>query len=192
MEGTIANTMLFAGNFAPRSWALCQGQVLAISSHSPLYSLLGTFYGGDGRTTFKLPNLAGSTPIGTGRGPGRTPRSLGRSVGIEDTTLSMLEMPAHNHMVTVTQPGHVSIPVNTEDGGADEADPGAGVLANAGQDHYASAATVNAEYGGNSVPVTGLQVTTLITGAGQSFNNMQPSLAMNYVICLTGTYPSRS
>ncbi len=94
----IAEIIMFGGNFAPRGWALCEGQILPISSNQALFSLLGTTYGGDGRTTFALPDLRGRVPIGTGNGPGLTSRGLGASGGVETHPLSTGETPAHGHV----------------------------------------------------------------------------------------------
>ena len=100
MEGTMATIVMFAGNFAPRTWALCQGQLLAISSNSALFSLLGVTYGGDGRTTFGLPDLRGRVPVGTGSGPGFTNRLLGARSGVEYNNLTVAHLPAHTHSTT--------------------------------------------------------------------------------------------
>jgi microcystin-dependent protein len=100
VEPFIAEIMMFAGNFAPRGWALCDGQLLSVSSNAALFSLLGTTYGGDGRTTFALPDLRGRTAIHPGSGPGLSTRRLGERGGSETTTLSISQMPAHNHTIT--------------------------------------------------------------------------------------------
>jgi microcystin-dependent protein len=192
MEGTLATVTIFAGGFNPRNWLYCNGSLQAIASNRALFSLLGTTYGGDGRTAFGLPDLRGATPIGTGHGPGLSNRVLGQKTGAEYNYLTQLNLPAHNHAVTITHEGDVAIPVNTEDGGADEANPGAGVMANAGADNFASDATTGQVYSGQALPVSGLQVATLNSGANQAVPNMQPSLAMNYIICMMGLFPSRS
>ena len=98
-EGFIGEITLFAGNFAPRGWALCDGQLLPVSQHDALFSILGTTYGGDGETTFGLPDLRGRVAIGAGAGPGLTPRRLGQKSGVEGVTLSVAEMPGHTHVV---------------------------------------------------------------------------------------------
>ncbi len=192
MEGTIATVTQFGANWAPRTWSLCAGQLLAISSNTSLFSIIGTMYGGDGRTTFALPDLRGRCALGTGAGPGLTPRAAGQHFGTETVTLTSLNLPSHNHAVIVQSAGHVAVPVNTETGSADEVSPGAGVLTNSGGDVYASAPTANAMYSGSPMPVAGLQVETGLMGGNQSFNNMQPSLAISYIICTQGIFPSRS
>lgn len=192
MEGTLANITNFAGDFAPRSWAFCRGQILPISQNEALFSLLSTIYGGDGRTTFALPDLSGRASIGTGHGPGLTDRRIGAESGTEQVTLTLANMPMHNHMVIVNHAGHVEIPVNTEAGNQDEANPGQGVLANSGAETYSSSATPQAFYSGTPVAVQGLEAVATNTGGGLEFNNMQPFLAVSAIICMFGVYPSRS
>ena len=192
MEGTIANITNFAGNFAPRNWDFCQGQLLAISKYDALFSLLGTNFGGDGRTSFALPNLAGRTSMGTGHGPGLKDRRIGAQTGSETVALTLANMPSHNHPVRVDHAGHISIPVNVSTGEADTASPGSGVLTNPGKDSYASSASMGAQYSGQPLAVNGLEAVATNTGEGREFNNMQPSLALPAIICMFGIYPSRS
>ncbi|NMH89210.1 phage tail protein [Flavivirga algicola] len=192
MQGTIGEVRMFGGNFAPRAWAFCEGQLIAISQNTALFSIIGTTYGGDGRTTFALPDLRGRVPIGPGRGPGLSSRSLGQRSGSETNTLNVLQMPSHNHNAIVTNPGEIAIPVNTTSGDEDEANPGAGVLANTGNDNFASSVTAGAKYAGSNIPVSGGQITIANNGANQPINNMQPWLSTYYIICLQGVFPSRS
>jgi microcystin-dependent protein len=98
-EPYVGEIRMFAGNFAPRGWAFCDGQLLAVAQNDALFSLLGTIYGGDGRTTFGLPDLRGRVPIHAGSGPGLSPRRLGEKGGQEDVTLSLNELPQHDHML---------------------------------------------------------------------------------------------
>jgi microcystin-dependent protein len=187
----LGEIILFAGNFAPRNTALCNGQLLSISQNQALFSLLGTTYGGDGRTTFALPDIRGRAPIHPGTGPGLSTRKLGQRAGTQGNTLTVNQMPSHTHTATMSTGGGVSIPVNTTSGDEDEQSPGAGLLANTGSDLYSSS-SANGVYGGAAVPVTGAQVQILNTGASQEVNNMQPFLAVNYIICTNGLFPSRS
>lgn len=190
----IGEIRIFAGNFAPRGWAFCDGQLLSISSNSALFSILGTTYGGDGRTTFALPDLRGRAPIHAGHGAGLTNRVLGSKTGTEQTTITILNLPNHSHSASLTgSTASVSIPVNVSDGDADETNPGSGVLANTGDDLYASSPSTGSQYSGAPVQadVNG-NVTIGSTGAEQPFNNMQPVLTVHYIIALEGTYPSRS
>lgn len=186
MEGMIGEVRIFAGNFAPRSWAFCEGQLLAISQNTALFSILGTTYGGDGRTTFGLPDLRGRACIGPGTGPGLPTYRQGERTGTATTTLTTMNMPAHNHTATVAVSGGVTL----------EAGSGKGTTTAAGG--YLSS---NLEYKPNGgggdiggVNTSGLSATASVNmnGGGQAFNNMQPSLAMYYIICLVGIFPSRN
>ena len=189
MDPMMASIMIFAGNFAPRGWAFCDGQLLAIASHSALFSLLGTTYGGDGRTTFALPDLRGRVAVGPRHGPGLSNYNLGERGGVETVTLNLTQIPSHNHLATVTE-GSAFLPVNTTDGDADSTSPAAGVLANTGDDLYASG-TSNGNYPVGA-PVTGTQVTILPNGGNQWHTNIQPFLSINYIIAMQGFFPSRS
>ena len=189
MDPMLASIMIFAGNFAPRGWAFCDGQLLAISANSALFSLLGTTYGGDGRTTFGLPDLRGRAAIGPRHGPGLSNYALGQRGGVETVTLNITQIPSHTHLATVTE-GSATIPVNTTDGDADSTSPAAGVLANTGDDLYASG-TPNGRYPAVA-PVAGTAITNLPTGGNQWHTNIQPYLAINYIIATVGYFPSRS
>ena len=177
MEGYLAQIIMFAGNFAPNAWAFCAGQILSIAQNTALFSLLGTTYGGNGQTTFGLPDLRGRVPVGTGQGPGLANIVLGEVSGAATTTLILSNLPIHNHTATTTV-GVTTVNTSTEE-------PAGNILASQPDNFYAPANTVNGSLGG---------VTTTIGNAGgnQPFNNMQPYLGMNYVICLEGIYPSRN
>lgn len=158
----IGEIMLLPYNFAPRGWAFCNGQLLPISSNTALFSLLGTTYGGDGRTTFGLPDLRGRAAISSGTGPGLSNRPLGQRGGQEDVTLTTPEMPAHDHDIVL---------------GAGGPSSGTG-----GQHPQISNLSTNS---GDSISTSGV-------GGGQAHNNMPPFLALNYCIALVGIFPSRS
>jgi len=193
MEGVIGEIRGFAGNFAPRNWAFCEGQLLAISSNTALYSILGTIYGGDGRTTFALPDLRGRTMIGPGNGPGLPSYRQGQRGGNYHAQLSVSNLPSHNHAASVTGlSGAVDIPVNSTDGDADAQSPASGVLANTGEDLYSSSS--NGSYSGRPLPVsmTSGAIQVGLTGGGQAFSIMPPYVPIYYVICMMGIYPSRS
>ncbi|CAL2101964.1 Microcystin-dependent protein [Tenacibaculum sp. 190130A14a] len=193
-EGFLGEIKMFGGNFAPRGWAFCEGQLLAISQNTALFSILGTTYGGDGRTTFGLPDLRGRVAISAGRGPGLQDYRQGAKGGSELRTLNITQIPSHNHMMSLANvTGSALIPVNTEAGNEDESNPGAGVLANTGADRFSSEATPNAIYGGRNVPIV-LTGNGLIgnTGGNQSFDNRQPFTTVRYIICLQGVFPSRN
>jgi len=169
----VGEIMMFAGNFAPQGWALCDGQLLSIAQNTALFSLLGTYYGGDGQTTFALPDLRGRLPMhtGSGPGPGLSPRSLGEQGGSEAVTLISTQMPAHTH----------SLQVDSANGTT--ASPGGALLA---RDPSGTPA-----YGVNA---TGALSPQAIASAGgsQPHQNMPPFLAINYCISLYGVYPPRS
>lgn len=177
MEGTIGEIRMFGGNFAPRGWALCEGQLLAISSNQALFSILGTTYGGDGKTTFGLPDLRGRFPLQPGTGPGLRTHRLGEKGGHETTTLTNANLPAHTHEVTPmcsaglgdqTKPvSNVPAVVKAGDGNA------LGAYAAKGTDTMAP-------------------ITSKASGGGQSFDNLPPYIGIHFIICLVGIYPSRN
>ncbi len=168
-EPFIAEIRIFAGSFAPRGWAFCNGQLLPISQNTALFSLIGTTYGGDGRTTTALPNLEGRSPMHPGRGPGLTDRRLGQRGGVETVTLTEAQMPNHNHPLVVT----------SEDG--DRRDP---------TNRYIGRG--NAVFAPPSGVAPMAETAMLESGGSQAHNNMQPFLAINFIIALVGLYPSRS
>ena len=179
IDAFISSIILFAANFAPRSWAFCQGQIYSISQNSALFSLIGVTYGGNGQTNFALPDLQGRTPIGTGAGGGLTPRSLGEKGGTEMHTLTTSELPSHVHTVTIpaiTASATVSVPAaNTFLAAVVD---GRGIPVNA---YTTGVPNVNLDAGATST-----------VGNNQSHNNMQPYLALNYIICTEGVFPSRN
>lgn len=177
-EPFIAEVRIFAGNFAPRGWAFCDGQLLPISQNTSLFSLIGTTYGGDGRTTTALPNLQGRSAMHPGRGPGLTARRLGEKVGVETVTLSEAQIPSHNHSLGGT----------TER--ADPADSGGGTPANTQALAKTAAGRIYANVTTNAVPLASTAVSN--TGGSQSHTNIQPYLTLNFIIALQGLYPSRS
>ena len=171
-EPFLAEVRIVGFNFAPRGWAFCDGQILPINQNQSLYSLLGTTYGGDGRTSFALPDLRGRTPIHVGASNG-TDHRQGQKGGEETHTLSVAEMPQHTHQFKVA----------TADATLQRADnANDSVLAKANVDMYRSGA-------GNTslIPATVSSV-----GLGNAHNNMQPSLAVNFCIALRGLFPSRN
>lgn len=169
-EPFIAEIRIFAGNFAPRSWAFCDGQILPISQNTALFSLIGTTYGGDGRTSMGLPNLQGRCPMHPGRGPGLTARRLGEVGGTPTVTLSEAQMPDHNHA-----PQGSGDPANQRgpSGNLPAVGVGRGAVA-----YSASGSTTGFERLGSA-------------GGGQAHNNLQPYLGLNFIIALQGLYPSR-
>ena len=181
MEGYIAEIRMFAGNFAPRNWAFCQGQILSIAQNTALFSLLGTTYGGNGQTTFALPDLRGRVPVGTGQGPGLPSMNLGEVSGSPTNTLLINNLPAHNHTLNASGNGPT---LNTAAGNllASQSRSNGGTMPNV----YAPTANVN------PIPLPMSSSAIGVTGGSQPVNNMQPYLGMNYIICLFGIFPSRN
>lgn len=172
-DSYIGEIRMFAGNFAPRGWAFCDGQLLPINQHQALYSILGTTYGGDGSTTFALPDFRGRLPVQQGQGSGLTNHPLGQKFGQETVTLTNLNVPAHTHPIYgVIETGTVSNPVGNYPANTQTQDP-----------EYATSGTrvlMNTAVVGQNV------------SANQPVNNRQPSLGIHYIICVIGIYPSRN
>ncbi len=172
-EPFIGEIIMFGGNFAPRSWAFCDGQLLSIAQNTALFSILGTTYGGDGRTTFGLPDLRGRVPMGPRNGPGLTPRQLGEKSGAENVTLTVNQIPSHNHVANAVEP--------------------AGNSNNAAGNYWADDAGVSSgtyHTGPSNTTMNANAITH--TGGGQSHTNVQPYICVNFIICLQGIFPSRS
>jgi microcystin-dependent protein len=170
----VAEIRIVPFNFAPVGWALCNGQLIPISQNTALFSLLGTTYGGDGRTTFALPNLQGAAPVGAGQGSGLSNRVLGETGGQASVTLSSSQMPAHTHLAQANAgAGSQAAP-----GGSTWAAPGAG----RGLNMY--------DQGPGSGPAMHPQALG-VSGAGQPHNNLPPVLTFNFIIALQGIFPQR-
>ncbi|MFS2318833.1 phage tail protein [Maricaulis sp. D1M11] len=171
--------MLFAGNFCPRNFTYASGQLLSISSNSALFSLLGTHYGGDGRTTFKVPDLNGRMPMGFGTGPGLTPRTIGLRFGTQDTVLTLANLPSHSHTLYASTGG----PNTTSPQGADFAT--FGLLPSGNPARVYSADTASADQSARSDMIS-------TTGSNDYLDIQQPVLGMSYCINTQGIYPSRN
>jgi microcystin-dependent protein len=169
----VAEIRMFAGNFAPRGWALCNGQLLQISQNTALFSLLGTTYGGDGKSTFALPNLQGRAPMHAGSGPGLSPHFLGEEAGVNSVTLLTSEMPSHSHLLLGT---NARAGVGSPDGNV--------LNRSVGENAYQTTSTGSLV--GMDPNMVGL------SGGSQPHNNMQPYLALTFIIALQGIYPPRS
>lgn len=193
MDPFIGEIVMFGGNFAPRGWAFCQGQLLAISSNSALFSILGTTYGGDGRTTFALPDLRGRAAIHPGTGPGLSTIKLGQRGGNEYHTLTTLQMPNHAHTVSFTGNSvnaAVGVP-GTEDVGTSDEVAG-NILASGLPNTFAASTTGDrTTLAPFNAPVSG-NTNTLPTGGNQSFYMRNPFEGINFIIAMLGVYPSRS
>ncbi len=171
-EPFLGEIRVFPYNFAPRGWANCDGQLLSISQYSALFSLLGTTYGGDGRTTFALPDLRGRFMTHEGTGPGLSPYRLGQKGGAESVTLTIAQMPSHNH----TMHGETTI--------ADSKNPTNKMLAGTPSDTYATQQPAD--------DVTMAAESIGSAGGGQSFGIISPYLALRICIALMGVFPSRN
>jgi microcystin-dependent protein len=169
----VGEIRMFAFNFAPVSWALCNGQLLPINQNQALFSLLGTTYGGDGVTTFALPNLQSRVPVHMGSGTGLSTYILGETMGTENVTLTSSQMPVHNHSVQCSSAG------------GNQASPANGYPAVESTGTSQDYTTAPPDSTMNSAVVTP-------TGGGQSHTNIQPVLCLNFCIALTGIFPSRN
>ena len=169
-EPFIGEIRMFAGNFAPRSWAFCDGQLLAVSQNDALFSLFGTIYGGDGRTTFGLPDLRGRIPLHQGTGPGLSNRRIGQKSGAETHTLSVNELPSHSHVLSAsTSP-------------AGDQDPTGNV----------TATSTSTNLYGNNTARTMRDDAVANAGGSQAHANVMPFLCVNFIVALFGIYPSRN
>lgn len=172
----LAEIRIFAGNFAPTGWALCDGQLMPISQNTALFSLLGTTYGGNGVSTFALPNLQGAAPLGAGQGPGLSLRDLGETGGEQTVTLLATEMPAHAHTVMAV------------DGAGDTTSVAGMAWAKAQVGRQAT----NLYSARGTSPPTMNPFAMSIAGGGLPHNNMPPYLTLTFIIALQGVFPSRS
>lgn len=174
----VGQIIMFAGNFAPAGWALCQGQLLSIADNVVLFNLIGTTYGGDGQTTFALPDMRGRVPINQGQGRGLSNYPLGKQVGVETVTLTPAQLANHNHPVlAVNQPGNANVP------------SGKVLLAALGGQAASGDFAVPAY--APAAALTQLNANTVSpAGGGQPHTNVQPYQSLNYCIALTGLYPS--
>lgn len=170
----VGEILLVPYTFAPRGFAFCEGQLLPISQNTALFSLLGITYGGNGSSTFGLPDLRGAVPIGAGQGPGLSRYSLGQTTGATAVTLTQSQMPAHTHALNGT-----STPATTSD-------PTGALLA-----EPAANARYTSLYGTSNPNAAADPAAVSVMGGGQPHNNMQPYLALNFVIALQGIYPPR-
>ena len=170
-EPFIAEIRMFAGTFAPRGNSFCDGQLLAISQNEALFSLLGTVYGGDGRTTFALPDMRGRLPLHVGTGPGLSPRALGSKGGVETVTITEGQLPTHNHG-----------PMQASTDNATQTSASGQVLAAVGFDPYRAA--------NPDVSMAATAITSV--GGDGSHTNLMPFLCLNFIIALFGIFPSRN
>jgi len=172
MDPFVAEIRIFPFNFAPKGWAFCDGQILPLSQNTALFSLLGTTYGGDGKSNFALPNMQGNAPMHPGQGPGLSLHDLGEMGGAESVTLLQSEIPAHSHgvMAATIDNADSNVPTNNNIG-------------------KASTKVFNIAIAGSQVQMN--PTTIGITGSSLPHNNMMPYLTLNFCIALQGVYPPR-
>jgi microcystin-dependent protein len=172
MDGYVGEIKMFAGTFAPLNWLFCQGQILPISSYNTLYALVGTQFGGDGTTTFGIPDLRGRIPIGAGAGPGLSNRTAGNKGGAETVTLTVNQLPSHTHNVKcdTTTTSTANTPLNNLP---------AIMSSGTGYGPTVSASTMKADM-------------LNATGSGQQHDNMPPWGCVNYIICANGIWPPQN
>lgn len=169
-EPFVGEIRMFAGNFAPRGWAFCDGQLLAVSQNDALFSLLGTIYGGDGHTTFGLPDLRGRLPIHAGHGPGLSERRLGAKAGAEEVTLTVNQLPSHHHTLNASSTA---------------------ATGNSPQDAFVGDSP-SVDVFTESAPSLNMNTEAISkVGGSQSHTNLMPFLCVNFIIALVGIYPSR-
>jgi len=177
MEPYLGQIMIFGGNFAPRGWQFCNGQLLSIAQYSALFAILGTTYGGNGTTTFALPNLQSRVPLHWGTGPGLSTYVIGEAIGTESVTLSQGQMPAHTHLVkAVSATGDQSAPTN--------------FYVASGTDAISGDALSNFSDANPDVTLNPNSLTP--AGSSLPFPIMQPILAITFVIAIEGIFPSRN
>ena len=171
----IGEIKMFAGNFPPAGWALCQGQLIPISENDTLFNLIGTTYGGDGQNNFGLPNMASRVPVHMGQGPGLANNyQIGEIGGVESVTLSTQQIPIHNHAAVTASTGQVSAAPGNILADAQTTQVGPRVYSTQAADVQMNANTI------------------AITGGSQPHDNIQPTLAINFIISLFGIYPQQN
>jgi microcystin-dependent protein len=173
-EPFIAEIRIFAGTFAIRGWAFCDGQLLPIQQNTALFSVVGTTYGGDGRTTFGLPNLRGRAPMHPGNGPGLSSRRVGEALGEESVSLTEAQMPNHSHALRAAN------------------SPFGALQSPAADRTFNRSGGANAYQSSSADPVPLAEEALAPLGGSQAHNNMQPYLVLNFIIALQGIFPSRS
>lgn len=178
MEGYIGEIRLFGGNFAPLGWAFCDGTLYSIAEYTTAFSIVGTTYGGNGQTTFAVPDLRGRIAVGTGQGAGLTAIDLGETGGTETVTMTSAQMPAHSHTAAAT----IAFPSFSDEGNTGS--PAGNVLAG-------SATAYSTQAPDTFIAPATTTGSISAVGSNIPFNIIQPVLATNYIICLEGIYPSR-
>lgn len=184
MNPHVGEIRIFAGNFAPAGWMICDGRQLPISENEVLFQLIGTTYGGDGQETFNLPNLQSRVPIHMGTGPDGTTYQIGEMAGSETETLTIQQMPGHNHAAS----GKITIPVRGDNPGHLSNPANAAIAVSPGKKFFSKTQSET----GIMAPLDMPGVMTGPAGGSQPHDNMQPFLAVNYIISLFGIFPSQT
>ncbi len=206
MEGTMAEIRGFAGSFNPRGWMFCYGQMLSIADFQALYALIGTYYGGDGRVSFCVPDLRGRVPVGSGTGPGLSPYRLGQKGGVELMKLSNNQLPQHKHSAVATigastMGGTVTATMNVNNSDGENRTPAGNYLGLSGGDLYqdtpSAGSTLNSgaitvDTSGLRVAVGDVSVQIGDVGNGSPFPVIQPYLCIQWIMCVDGLFPQRN
>lgn len=207
MDGVLSDIHLFGATFAPLNWSYCNGATVSIAENQALYALMGTTFGGDGRITFGLPDLRGRTAVGTGSAPGLMPKMPGNMWGRETCTLSQSQMPAHNHFIVLRNgaPSSIGTKVKAHSGMGNQDNAGNGYWATSGTQSGPSSSLSPNSYSSStdgtlmasdaveidmSSVANALETST--SGSNSYFEISQPSIAVNHIICMQGTFPSRN
>lgn len=183
MEGTLAEIRMFGGNFNPRGWMFCNGQLLSIAQWTAVFALVGTVYGGDGQVTFGLPDLRGRIPLGTGNGAGLSPVVLGEMAGSPTQTLALSQLPSHNHLVS----GSITMQVNNDSKGLTDDATNARFGLPATPNIFSSATDALV-----SMAPMSHTLTTGFMGSNTPVSTTPPYLGINFIICVEGIFPSRN
>lgn len=198
MDGTVGEIRIIAASFNPRNWAFCLGQTIALRSNTALFAILGTTYGGDGTSTFRLPDFAGRVALGMGPSPGGSDFVLGENGGAESHLLTIPEMPAHTHVGTISG-ATPSLMVSAADStlavattGSVISTPGYTVAGGLAKTLGFNNATPDTALHTDSIKVTDTPLTLAPMGGVTAHNNMQPFIAMNHIICMFGSFPARN
>lgn len=197
-EPFIGEVIMFAGNFAPRGWAFCNGQLLSIAQNSALYSILGITYGGDGRTTFALPNLQGRVPVHQGQSPGTSQYTLGKASGTESVTLTLNQLPAHNHTVALSGTGNVSVALGASSANGNTQTPGPTTVPAkvpgglAGLSAFSTTAPDTTLLPVSTTTTVNVDGSTGVAGNNLPVPIVQPYVVVNFIIATEGVFPMRN
>lgn len=191
MDPYIAEIELFAGNYPPTGWFFCDGRELQIAQYQALFAVIGTRFGGNGTTNFKIPDLRGRAPIGFGQGTGLTSRDLGATGGAEKVSLGANEMPVHNHTAQTTMGGNVTARINAVSESGTSPSPSGTYIANSQNSFLKNGTVVQMNGGAVTVDASGLTAATSVgnAGVGGPHENMPPFLAINFIIAWQGIFP---